>query len=196
MDENILNYDILIIGSGAGGGTVAKELSPLCRKGAKIALVEWGGRINPADNTRQEMDMVGKYYFDNGGFQTSSQDMTLAYAKGVGGSTNVYTGVTFKIPDSVLEKWNIPGIDSKDMAPRMEKYIRENNVSYLPLEKINRNNRVFAEACEKLGWSHGQFPLNIRDCKGLNTCNLGCPMLPLTGFRCSATSVSAGWQVK
>ncbi len=53
--------------------------------------------------------------------------------------------------------------------------MRENNVSFLPPEKINRNNHLFAEACQKLGWSHGQFPLNIRDCRGLNTCNMGCP---------------------
>ena len=29
MGEKILEYDVVIIGSGAGGGTVAKELAPL-----------------------------------------------------------------------------------------------------------------------------------------------------------------------
>ena len=76
-------YDIVIIGSGAGGGTVAKELAPLCSRGVRIALLEWGGRFRKSDNTRREIEMARKYYFDSGGFQTVSQDMTLAFAHGV-----------------------------------------------------------------------------------------------------------------
>ena len=33
MPARNLTYDIVIVGSGAGGGTVAQELSPLCRQG-------------------------------------------------------------------------------------------------------------------------------------------------------------------
>lgn len=53
-------YDIVIIGSGAGGGTVAKELAPLCEKGRRIALLEWGGRFQKKDNTRREIEMARK----------------------------------------------------------------------------------------------------------------------------------------
>lgn len=169
-----LEFDIVIVGSGAGGGTVAKELAPLCARGLKVALLDWGGRFEKKDNTRREFEMAGKYYFDHGGFQTSSQDMTLAFCKAVGGSTNVYTGVTFKPPAHVLEKWNVPGLTLADLEPRCDKYNRENNVHLQPPEKINRNNQLFKQACEKLGWSVGQFPLNLKDCAGLNTCNVGC----------------------
>ncbi len=174
MAERVLDYDIVIVGSGAGGGTVAKELSSLCESGARIALLDWGGRFEKKDNTRLEFEMAGKYYFDNGGFQTASQDMTLAFAKAVGGSTNVYTGVTFKPPPSVLDKWGVPGITMEDLEPRLEKYISENNVHLQPPENINRNNKLFAKACNDLGWNLGQFPLNIKGCAGLNTCNVGC----------------------
>ncbi len=174
MTERRLDYDVVIIGSGAGGGTVAKELSDLCRQGLRVALLEWGGRFEKHDNTRREVEMAGKLYFDNGGFQTSTQDMTLAFARALGGSTTVYTGVTFKPPESALRKWNVPGLDMTDLAPRLEKYMAENNVHLQPEENINRNNRLFAQACEKLGWKLGQFPLNIKGCAGLNTCNIGC----------------------
>jgi choline dehydrogenase-like flavoprotein len=172
--EKLLEYDIVIIGSGAGGGTVAQELSSLCAQGVKIALLEWGGHFEKTDNNRREVEMAGKYYFDNGGFQTSTQDMTLAFAKALGGSTTVYTGVTFKPPESALRKWAVPGLDMADLAPRLDQYIAENNVHLQPPENINRNNTLFAEACQKLGWSMGQFPLNIKGCAGLNTCNIGC----------------------
>jgi choline dehydrogenase-like flavoprotein len=39
------SFDIVVIGSGAGGGTVARELAPLCRDGLKIAVLEWGARL-------------------------------------------------------------------------------------------------------------------------------------------------------
>ena len=179
--ETVLDYDVIVIGSGAGGGTVAKELSTLCKDGARIALLEWGGRFEKQDNTRREIEMAAKYYFDNGGFQTSTQDMTLAFAKALGGSTTVYTGVTFKPPESVLRKWAVPGIDAADLGPRLDKFLVENNVHLQPSENINRNNRLFAGACEKLGWKLGQFPLNIKGGGGLNTCNIGCARLAKQG---------------
>lgn len=175
MSEIIkLNYDIVIIGSGAGGGTVAKELSELCKKGIKIALLELGARFKPEDNTREEQAMVRQYYFKSGGFQTTSMDMTLAFAKGVGGSTNVYTGVTFKLPESAVKKWNVKGINLDDLNPRMDKYIKENGAHFEQPENINKNNQCFKLGCEKLNWHVEQFAINTRNCVGLATCNLGC----------------------
>lgn len=167
-------YDFIIVGSGAGGGTVAAELAPLAEAGARVLLLDRGPRFTKADNTRREVEMAAKYYVDNGGFQTSTQDMTLAFVRAVGGATNVYTGVTFDPPQHALDKWAIPGLDLADLTPRLDKFKQQNNVHLQPPENINTNNRLFAEGCRKLGWSLGQFPLNIRNCAGLNTCNVGC----------------------
>jgi choline dehydrogenase-like flavoprotein len=38
----LYDFDVLIIGSGAGGGTVAAELAPLCADGARIIVLESG----------------------------------------------------------------------------------------------------------------------------------------------------------
>jgi len=169
-----LSYDIVIVGSGAGGGTVAKELSDLCAKGFKIALLELGPRFKPEDNTREELPMARQYYFNSGGFQTTTQDMTLAFAKGLGGSTNVYTGVTFKLPESAVKKWNVPDITLEDLDPRMDKYLKENGAHLEDENNINKNNQLFKAGCEKLGWHVDQFQINTRNCIGLGTCNLGC----------------------
>jgi choline dehydrogenase-like flavoprotein len=79
--SNHIDFDILVIGSGAGGGTVAKELSDLCDKGYRIGLLEWGARFLTEHHNRDEFEMARHYYFDQGGFTTESQDMTLAFAK-------------------------------------------------------------------------------------------------------------------
>lgn len=169
-----LDYDILIIGSGAGGGTVAKELAPLCRQGCRIALLEWGGNFETHDNLREELTMAERYYFDHCGFLTDSQDMTLAFAKAVGGSTTVYTGTSLKMPDSVITKWAIPSITPEDLLPRYEKYQKENSIHLVPPGEINENNQLFVEGCRALGWRVEQFPVNTNGCVGLGTCNLGC----------------------
>ena len=168
------DYDVIIIGSGAGGGTVAKELSPLCAKGLKVALLEWGGRFPKEVNTREEVPMAEKYYFDGGGFQTRQQDLTLAFCRAVGGTTTVYTGTSLTAPPQVLARWGVPGITPEDLAPRYQKFIAENGVHLYPPEEINENNHLFVRGCKKLGWKVEQFPVNTRGCHGLGTCNLGC----------------------
>lgn len=177
----VLDYDIVIIGSGAGGGTVASELSELCSKGVKIALLEWGGEFRKEDNNREEITMAKKYYFDYGGVQNKSQDVTFAFARAIGGSTTVYTGTSLVAPESVFKKWSIPGINSEDMAPRYEKYKTQNNVHLNPSVELNDNNRLFAEGCRELKWKFSQFPVNTRNCQGLGTCNLGCSILAKQG---------------
>lgn len=174
MNETILDYDVVIIGSGAGGGTVAKELAPLCRKGLKVALLEWGGRFEKKDNTREELAMAKKYYFGHGGVQNAEQDMTFAFAKAVGGTTNVYTGTSIVPDQAVFERWNVPGIGLADLQKRYDKYIRENNVHLNTADEINDNNKLFYEGCRRLGWKAAQFPVNTKGCAGLSTCNLGC----------------------
>jgi long-chain-alcohol oxidase len=176
-----MEYDIIIIGSGAGGGVVAEELSVLCKQGLKIALLEWGDQFHEEDNNRREVEMAGKYYFDYGGVQNIQKDMTFAYAKAVGGSTTVYTGTSLTAPDNVFKKWNVPGLTLSDMTPRYQKYIADNNVHKIAHEDLNDNNLLFEQGCKKLNYKVEQFPVNVKDCIGLGTCNLGCAILAKQG---------------
>lgn len=174
MSRIDLDLDVAIVGSGAGGGAVAKELAGLAAAGARIAVFEWGERFLDSHNARDEVEMATKYYFDAGTFQTASLDMTLAFAKAVGGSTTVYTGTSLKMPLRMYEKWGVPGLAATDLEPRYAKYVRENSVHFMREEELNENNRLFRDACRSLGWHAEQFPVNTKGCEGLGSCNLGC----------------------
>ncbi|HEY2374626.1 MAG TPA: GMC family oxidoreductase [Gemmatimonadaceae bacterium] len=168
-------YDIVIIGSGAGGGTVAQELGKLVADGRRVLLLEQGARLAEHEFTGRELDMSDALYEDAGGFLTADGTMTLAFGRVYGGSTVVYTGTSLIAPRRVIERWNVPGLAHADIEYRSRRYMVENNVHYLPDEELNDNNRLFALGCERAGYHAEQFPLNLRGCRGSSLCNLGCP---------------------
>ena len=168
-------YDVVIIGSGAGGGTVAAELAPLARDGRRVLVIEQGARIDDHEFTGREIEMADALYEDGGGFLTSDGAMTLAFGRVYGGSTVVYTGTSLVAPERVIRKWNVPGLTHSDLAERSAKYKQQNNVHLLPPDEINDNNRLFVEGAAAAGYHAEKFPLNVKGCLGSSLCNLGCP---------------------
>ena len=170
-----LRFDVVIVGSGAGGGTVAARLGELVRQGRSVLVVERGPRFLDSDFTGRELEMAGALYADGGGFLTADGTMTLAFARGYGGSTIVYTGTSIVAPERVIRDWNLPGVDHADLARRSARYIGDNSVHLLPDAEINENNRLFVEGAAAVGLRAEQFPLNLKGCRGSSLCNLGCP---------------------
>ncbi len=169
------SYDVVIVGSGAGGGTVAQELAPLVADGRKVLVVEQGPRLRREDFTGRELDMAPSLYADEGGFLTAEGTMTLAFGRLYGGSTVVYTGTSMRPPERVIRGWNVPGLDHADLDTRAQKFARQNNVHLLDDRDINENNKLFVEGCERAGYHAEQFPINVKGCQGSSLCNLGCP---------------------
>jgi choline dehydrogenase-like flavoprotein len=173
-----VDLDVLIVGSGAGGGTVASRLSHLCASGARIAVAEagpWWGR--DAFNMR-EADMV-RLFKDNGAVTSKNFEIAVSAGECVGGSTAVYTGVTFRTPEGLIDEWastyGIRDLSEEDVQARFPRIEEEIDAHFPGPEMENRNNRVFREGCERLGLPVKPFRVNIRDCVGCGFCNLGCP---------------------
>jgi long-chain-alcohol oxidase len=169
------NYDAVIIGSGAGGGTVAQELSSLCPEGVRIAVLEKGPKLRDEEFTGREVEMAQALYEDGGGFLTAERTMTLAFGCAYGGSTAVYTGTSLLPPQRILKRWNVPDFSFADMEQRAHKFAVENNVHLLESKFINENNQLFVEGCQRLNYGVQQFPVNLKGCRGSSLCNLGCP---------------------
>ncbi len=169
------SFDIVIVGSGAGGGTVAQELSPLCREGVRIAVLEKGPKLRDEEFTGREVEMAQALYEEGGGFLTAERTMTLAFGCAYGGSTAVYTGTSLEPPRRILERWNVPQLTFDDVEQRARKFAAENNVHFLESGLINENNRLFVEGCRRLNYRVQQFPVNLKGCRGSSLCNLGCP---------------------
>jgi choline dehydrogenase-like flavoprotein len=168
-------YDVIVIGSGAGGGTIVSELAPLVSAGLRVLLVEQGPRLDDQEFTGRELEMAPAIYEAGGGFLNSDGTMTLAFGRVLGGSTVVYTGTSLVAPERVIRAWDVPGLGFDDLVARSAKYARQNGVHLLPRERLNENNTLFEEGCAKAGYVCEQFPVNVRGCRGSSLCNLGCP---------------------
>ncbi len=168
-------YDVVIIGSGAGGGTVAQELGPLTREGRRILVLERGPKFSEEDFRGGELERAAALYADGGGFLTAQRTMTLAFAHAYGGSTVVYTGTSLHAPERIVKRWNVPGLEHADVVARSRRFAGENGVHLLEEDLLNDNNRLFRDGARAAGYRAEQFPLNLRGCKGSSLCNLGCP---------------------
>ena len=168
-----LEVDVAIVGSGAGGGAVLDRLLPLIGQGLKVAVLEAGPYFTRNYFTQREVEMMG-IFWGNGAWPTADGAITMMMGKAVGGSTAMYTGVTFRVPDEVLLEWGIPGLTPEDLKPRYEALEQALNVHAPPADFVNDNNRLFKEACAKLGWPCEDLRLNLRDCDQNGYCNLGC----------------------
>ncbi len=167
--------DVVVIGSGAGGGTVAQELGALARAGKRILVLEKGPRFSEEDFRGRELERAAALYADGGGFLTAQRTITLAFAHAYGGSTVVYTGTSLHPPERIIRAWDVPGIEHADVVSRSRRFAEENGVHLLEDDLLNDNNRLFRDGARAAGYLPEQFPLNLRGCKGASLCNLGCP---------------------
>lgn len=170
-----IEADVVIVGSGAGGGTVAARLGKLAREGKRVLVLEQGPRFDHHQFNGRESEMGDHLYRDGGAFMNAEKTVSLAFAEGYGGSTQVYTGSSLEPAERVISEWNVPGLEHGDLITRIRRYSEQNNVAPVPEDRLNDNNRLFVAGCEKLGWQAERFPLNLKGCKGSSLCNLGCP---------------------
>lgn len=167
-------YDVVIVGSGAGGGTVAQELAPLVAEGLRVLVLEKGPRVQDRQLDGRELPMAEALYAEGGGLLTAEGTMTLAFAQALGGSTTVYTGTSMIAPERVIARWGVPGLTHADLVARSRRFMDENNVHYLPPYQLNENNLLFLTGGREAGMDVRQFPVNVKGCVGTSLCNLGC----------------------
>src|SRR5512143_1300041 len=104
-----LNDDTIavVIGSGAGGGVLANEL---CQRGKKVVCLEAGPRLSIAEYKNDEFFSFQQLTWmdkrsSSGTWSVASSSPTLpSYtAKAVGGTTNIWGALAFRIQPHELE---------------------------------------------------------------------------------------------
>jgi len=96
------HYDIIIIGSGAGGGTLAYHLAP---SGKKILLLERGAFL-PREKTNWDTRQVfqkDRYHTDEVWYYNKGKELHPGTGYWVGGNTKVYGAALFRLREKDFE---------------------------------------------------------------------------------------------
>jgi choline dehydrogenase-like flavoprotein len=176
--------DVCVIGSGAGGAVVAKELA---EAGMDVIVLEEGGYYPTSSFSHDPQRMLPRLYRHAGGAVIVGNS-PIMYAEGrcVGGSTVINAGICYRTPESVLDKWcrehGLVELSLAKLAPYFEWVEANLNVMPVPDEILGIDSLKFKRAAENLGYRYVKVQRNIHACQGTNLCVLGCP----TGAKQSA----------
>ncbi|MEJ7604237.1 MAG: FAD-dependent oxidoreductase, partial [Kofleriaceae bacterium] len=99
----VLDCDVVVVGSGAGGATIAAELA---EAGFDVVILEEGSYYGTRDFTADSSAMVRQLYRD-GGATIAVGNPPIMYQEGrvVGGSTVINGGMSWRTPDKILARW-------------------------------------------------------------------------------------------
>ena len=97
-----LECDVVVVGSGAGGGTAAGVLASA---GLDVVVVEAGGYWSEEDFDGAELSGYARMYLNGGGVATDDQSIGLLAGSCLGGGTVVNYTWCFRPPDFVREDW-------------------------------------------------------------------------------------------
>jgi choline dehydrogenase-like flavoprotein len=177
VGERIVSADVCVIGSGAGGAPVAKELA---EGGMRVVLLEEGERFTTDDFTARPREMTTVLYRDAGQVATlGNAPIVLPLGNSVGGSTLINSATCFRTPPAVLEMWGerfgLDELAAKELDPYFRRVERVLNVVQVPPEIAGQNAHVVKRGADALGWHGDYIYRNVRGCVGSGVCNFGCP---------------------
>jgi choline dehydrogenase-like flavoprotein len=174
--DHVERCDVVVVGSGAGGAVVAKELA---ERGLSVIVLEEGAYFTKDDFTGPPLRRYQKLERNAGSTQTfGKRPIPLPIGRAVGGTTVMNSGTCWRTPDKVLDAWTSRGVDGVDpasMRPYFERVERIVNMRPVPRALWGRNAELTHEGVTKLGYSGGPLMRNITDCHGCGTCAMGCP---------------------
>ncbi|NNG23585.1 GMC family oxidoreductase [Telluria aromaticivorans] len=173
--DRTLEADVVIIGSGAGGGVTAEILA---RSGLKVIVVEEGALKSSSDFKMRESEAYPTLYQESAARKTADKGINILQGRTVGGSTVVNWTSSFRTPPATLEWWRrhyaLPDASLDALAPwfaMMEARLHIGDWAGAP----NENNDVLRRGAQQLGIETGLIRRNVNGCWNLGYCGMGCP---------------------
>jgi len=168
---------VLVIGSGAGGATVAKEL----QKSFEVTVLEAGRQFRPLKAGLRQIEKIKKagLLFDEREaglifpfmkIRRTSEGMVLVSGNGTGGTTAIATANALRL-DQDLQALGI------DLSREFEELGREVPITTAHQRKWSKVTRLLFRTFEEMGLNPHPMPKMgfFEDCAGCGRCVLGCP---------------------
>ncbi|PKL67737.1 MAG: ferredoxin [Methanobacteriales archaeon HGW-Methanobacteriales-1] len=145
---------VIVVGSGAGGATVARELA---LAGIPVKIIEKG----PAIQSKKAFN-----YYD-----PSEEGIDLLKTSCVGGSTLVAVGNGVRVLENELKNMGL------DISLELDEIEEDLEIGPMPDSHIGDGTKLLMESAQSMGLNIQKMPKFIRskDCSPCGQCSFGCP---------------------
>jgi choline dehydrogenase-like flavoprotein len=176
-DEETLDCDVVVIGTGAGGAVTAKELA---ERGHAVVLLEEGDYVDRSQFNGHAVEMQRKLYRDMGAtIAVGNVSIPIPIGRSVGGTTTINSGTCYRAPSRIFDSWRtehgLADYSGESMAPYYARVEEVLEVAPADMKYVGGVGRVIARGCDALGYKHAPLRRNAPACDGQGVCCFGCP---------------------
>ena len=174
--DTVLDCDVVVVGSGAGGAPVAAELA---EAGFDVVVIEEGSYYQTRDFTADTTAMVRQLYRDGGATMAlGNPPIMFQEGRAVGGSTVINGGMSWRTPEDILARWRKEArldISTQSLEPYYERVEKRIHVAPMDHDAIGKDNWLLKKGADAKGWEIIGNLRNQAHCVGNNRCAFGCP---------------------
>jgi choline dehydrogenase-like flavoprotein len=169
-----LEADVVVVGSGAGGGVVAARLA---EAGRSVLVVEAGVHRAEPDLPRSEAEAWRDLYLDRGATSTHDLSFTILAGATLGGGTSINWTTSLAPPGWLREEWErghgLEGMTSTATAADIARL--EDELRLMPPSAVPSKDRLILDGAAALGWEADVTARNAGPCDRCGSCGFGCP---------------------
>ncbi len=170
-----LECDVVIVGSGAGGGTAAGVLT---EAGYDVVVLEAGEYYDDRDFDGGELSAMTRMYAAGPGASADGQ-VGMGAGACLGGGTVVNYSTSFRTPERVREEWaGLAGeqFTAAEYAESLDAVVERLGVNREHHVAASRD-AVMERGLRELGWHVDNMPRNVKGCdmgEECGRCGFGC----------------------
>jgi choline dehydrogenase-like flavoprotein len=172
--DTVLDADVVVIGSGAGGGVVAAELATA---GHQVLVLEKSGYANESDFDGAEVRSTQRLFEKKGILTTRDVGVVLLAGSTLGGGTTVNWSTSLRTPDYVLKQWaeecGVTAAASAEWQAGLDAVCNRLHVN-TDASAPNRQDQKLIAGCTALGYHWRPISRNVNGCQDCGYCSFGC----------------------